>query len=70
MGSAELDGFLSRMGVMGFYPLGIWFVTLIAWILKSFMFMLFAILRGIGYAIDYNQVDEQLISCLPRGEAS
>ena len=65
MGSAEMDGFLTRMGVMGFYPLGIWFLTLIAWILKAFMFMGNAL---IAYPVTYECLGVSEISQNGTGE--
>ena len=50
MGAKELDDFFSRMGVMGFYPIGIWCITLLAWICKSFMFLGNAL---VSYQVDF-----------------
>ena len=55
MGLVELDGFLMKMGVVGFHPLGIWFLMLIAWILKSFMFIGNALL---AYPVNYECLGE------------
>ena len=55
MGAKELDDFFSRMGVMGFYPMGIWCITILGWILKSFMFMGNAI---IAYQVEFQCGDQ------------
>ena len=51
MGAKELDSFFTRMGLKGFYPMGIWTVTWFGWILKAFMFSGNPL---IAFPVDYN----------------
>ena len=55
MGAKELDSFFTRMGLKGFYPMGIWTITIFGWILKAFMFSGNPL---IAFPVDYNCNEE------------